>query len=59
LAVRSAVLGAAMNIKINSKGVTDKEYVSDILKEVQELELKAIQQEKEILEMVNGKIEGN
>lgn len=59
LAVRSAVLGAAMNIKINSKGVTDKEFVAAMLKEVQELEQKAIQQEKDILKIVNRKIEGN
>jgi glutamate formiminotransferase / formiminotetrahydrofolate cyclodeaminase len=59
LAARSAVLGAAMNIKINSKGVTDKEFVAAILKEVQELEQKTLQQEKEILDIVNGKIEGS
>jgi glutamate formiminotransferase/formiminotetrahydrofolate cyclodeaminase len=58
LAIRSAVLGAAMNIKINSKGLTDKEYVATILKEVQELEQKTIQQEKEILDLVNRMIEG-
>ena len=59
LATRSAVLGAAMNIKINSKGITDKEFVAAILKEVQELEQKTLLMEKEILEIVNRKIEGN
>lgn len=56
LAARSAVLGAGLNIKINAGGLKDKEFVSNIMKEVTELEQKTIRQEKDILDIVNGKI---
>ncbi len=56
LAARSAVLGAALNVKINAGSLTDKEFVIQMLEQVNELEQKAIEREKEILEIVNRKI---
>ncbi|MFT3737981.1 MAG: glutamate formimidoyltransferase [Breznakibacter sp.] len=56
LAARSAVLGAALNVRINAGSCTDTVFVAQILSEVAALEQKAIAMEREILEMVNGKI---
>lgn len=56
LAARSAVLGAALNVRINASGLEDKEYVSVILEQVSVLEKAAIEKESRILEVVNGKI---
>jgi len=58
LAARSAVLGAALNVKINANSLTDKEFAARLLKQVNELELKAIELEAQILEIVNRKING-
>jgi len=58
LAARSAVLGAALNVKINAGSLTDKVFVAQLLKQVNELELKAIELEGQILEIVNRKIVG-
>ncbi len=56
LCVRSAVMGAFLNVKINAAGLDDKSFVEGILAEGKAIEDKAIQEEKEILEIVNGKI---
>jgi len=56
LAVRSAVLGAFLNVKINASTYNDKEFVEEILKEGRVIEAKTIQLEKEILEIVEKKI---
>jgi len=56
LAARSAVLGAALNVRINAAGLTDKEYATQLLKKVTLLEQLAIELENQILEIVNGKI---
>ena len=58
LAARSAVMGAMLNVKINAPGLEDKDYLNNILAEANEIELKANELEKEILEIVNKKIEG-
>jgi glutamate formiminotransferase/formiminotetrahydrofolate cyclodeaminase len=58
LCVRSAVMGAYLNVKINASGLDDKEFVEKILAEGKEIEAKTLQEEKEILEIVNKKIEG-
>ncbi|MBL4677416.1 MAG: cyclodeaminase/cyclohydrolase family protein [Mucilaginibacter sp.] len=57
LCARSAVLGAFMNVKINTQGYSDKAFVDEILIEGTELENKAIKAEKEIVVMVNERIE--
>lgn len=56
LAARSAVLGAALNVKINAIGLTDKDYTNKLLQEVAEIEQKTVELEGQILEIVNRKI---
>jgi len=58
LAVRSAVMGAYLNVKINASGLDDKAFVDSVLKEGAEIEQKTIELEKQILETVNKKISG-
>jgi len=56
IAARSAVIGAYLNVKINSGDVEDKKWMNDILTRGQKIQEKAIALEYEILETVNGKI---
>ncbi len=56
LAARSAVMGAFLNVKINSSGVEDKKWMADILARGEEIQTKAVALEREILEIVNGKM---
>ncbi len=56
LCARSAVMGAFMNVRINAVDYSDKEYVASVIKRGTELEGNAINAEKEILTIVNGKI---
>ncbi len=56
LAARSAVMGAFLNVKINSADVEDKAWMNDILAKGKEIEEKAISLEKEILEIVESKL---
>lgn len=51
LALRAAVMGAGLNVKINASEVEDKEFVAQILAKAKELERKANLLEKEILEV--------
>jgi glutamate formiminotransferase/formiminotetrahydrofolate cyclodeaminase len=44
------------NVKINASGYKDKTYTDDIISQGQELELKTIVLEAEIIELVNSKI---
>ncbi len=56
LAVRSAVKGAFMNVRINSKDLDDKSFVDDIVKKGKEIEKKTEEQEKEIIKLVEKKM---
>ena len=56
LAARSAVMGAFLNVKINSSGVEDKKWIEDILARGEETQKNAVALEQEILEIVNGKM---
>lgn len=56
LALRAAVMGAGLNVKINASGLDDKIYVAEIQAKADELEQKADEMEKAILEIVKGKI---
>lgn len=56
LCARSAVLGAFLNVKINAAGLKDKDFAADILARGSEIERRAIEQEAQIMEIVNGKI---
>ncbi len=56
LAVRSAVKGAYLNVKINSADLEDKDFVNEILKKGKEIEEQTEKQEDEILKIVEGKV---
>jgi glutamate formiminotransferase / formiminotetrahydrofolate cyclodeaminase len=53
LAARSAILGAGLNVRINAAGLDDKEMALEFRNNSIEMELKAVQFEMEILEIVN------
>lgn len=52
LAVRSCIMGAFLNVKINAPGLDDKEFVNSILKKGEEIENNTIKAEKEILRII-------
>ena len=56
LAARSAVMGACLNVKINAAGLKDREVAERFINEANEIQALAQQAEKEILEIVESKI---
>jgi glutamate formiminotransferase/formiminotetrahydrofolate cyclodeaminase len=56
LCVRSAVIGAYLNVKVNGAGFKDKVFLDAIMKEADELVMKAKTTEDSILAEVNAKI---
>jgi glutamate formiminotransferase/formiminotetrahydrofolate cyclodeaminase len=56
LAARAGVSGAFLNVRINLPGLEDKEYARKTLEDATKIEKEALQTEKEILEIVNKKI---
>ncbi|MBL0359113.1 MAG: glutamate formimidoyltransferase [Chitinophagaceae bacterium] len=56
LCLRSAVMGAFMNVRINAAGYDDKNFVEDIVAKGKEIENKTMAMEAEILKVVNEKI---
>lgn len=56
LAIRSAIMGAFLNVKINAAGLTDKAFAESIIAKGQEIEQQARKTEEEILQIVNDKI---
>lgn len=56
LCARTAVIGAFLNVKINTSGVEDQSFVKQMLEKGQKIEDKAIALEAEILSIANGKI---
>ena len=56
LGARSAVIGAFLNVKINTGDLDDKDYVKDILLKSAAIVEKTEKLEKEILDIVNSKI---
>ena len=58
LAARSAVLGAWLNVRINAASLKDRATADAILAEAKVMAENAQQQEKEILAIVDTKIEG-
>ena len=56
LCIRSAVMGAFMNVRINAGGYNDKDYVNDIIDKGRSIENAVIAAEAEILQIVNEKI---
>lgn len=57
LAARSAVLGAELNVRINAAGLKDRDAADRLVGEAAEIAAKAVQEEKEILDIVNSKIQ--
>jgi glutamate formiminotransferase/formiminotetrahydrofolate cyclodeaminase len=56
LCARSAIMGAYLNVKINSKDLADKTYVEKVITEGAAIENKAQEMEKEIIALVEEKI---
>ena len=56
LAVRSGVLGAFLNVKINAAGLSDKTFAADIIAKASEIAAKTEAAEKEVLAIVTSKI---
>ncbi|GAB2809441.1 glutamate formimidoyltransferase [Ferruginibacter profundus] len=56
LCIRSAVMGAFMNVRINAGGYNDKVYVTDIIAKGKAIEDGIIAAEAEVLQIVNEKI---
>ena len=56
LAARSAVMGACLNVKINAAGLKEREVAERLINEANEIQALAQQAEKEILEIVESKI---
>lgn len=56
LAARAAVLGAALNVRINARELADKATAAKLIGEADEMVAKACEEEKAILETVNSKI---
>ena len=56
LAARSAVMGACLNVKINAAGLKDRDTAAALVNESNEIQAQAQQAEKEILEIVESKI---
>ena len=56
LCARAAVRGAFMNIQVNTSGLDDKEFATQILAEGQKMVAEADSLEREILEIVAGKL---
>ena len=58
LAARSAVMGACLNVKINAVGLKDRDKATALIAEAEGIAAKAVAEEKVILDIVNGKIDG-
>ncbi|MFC1733705.1 glutamate formimidoyltransferase [candidate division KSB1 bacterium] len=56
LCARSAVMGAYLNVKINTAGLEDEEFVNTMMRKGAEIEENTKQKESEILDIVNKKI---
>lgn len=56
LCIRSAVMGAFMNVRINATGYNDKVFVADVVAKGKAIEDAVIASEAEVVRMVNEKI---
>ncbi len=56
LAARSAVMGAFLNVKINTADLKDKIFLEKVMTEATEIQEKTIKLEKQILDIVNSKL---
>ena len=58
LCARTAVLGAYMNVKINCPDIEDRAFVDDKIAAGQRMVEQVNAVEREIVDIVNGKIDG-
>ena len=56
LCIRTAIHGAFLNVKINTQGLADKEYVEQVLRDGEEMVRKADEEENAVMKIVNDKI---
>ena len=56
IAIRGAIMGAYLNVKINSTDLKDQNFKKEILAKCEDLVKKTKEKEKEILAIVNNKI---
>ena len=56
LAARSAVMGAFLNVKINTADLKDKIFLDKVMTEATEIQKKTIKIETQILDIVNSKL---
>jgi len=56
LCLRSAIMGAGLNVQINASGLKDKVFADKVLADAKELVRKANEREAEILAAVAGKM---
>jgi len=56
LALRSCILGASLNVRINAGGLADREYAGSLIAKAAEIEKNTIVAEKEIIDIVNIRI---
>ena len=56
LCARAAVLGAFMNVRVNTLSYDDKNFVNDLITKGADIEAKTIALEKEIIEIANKKL---
>ncbi len=57
LALRSAVMGAALNVRINAAGLKDRSVAQSLVREAAEIVDKAQEAERRVLEIVDSKID--
>jgi glutamate formiminotransferase/formiminotetrahydrofolate cyclodeaminase len=56
LAIRSCISGAFLNVRINAKGLIDRNFANDIIGRAANLETRAKEEEAELLHLVNSAI---
>lgn len=56
LCLRSAILGAGLNVKINASGIKDETFKNEIISKSLKIEIAAQKMESEILSILKGKI---
>jgi len=59
VAIRSCIMGAWLNVRINAAGIINRDPVKDILAEAEKLVSSSGEKEKQILGIVQGKITDN
>lgn len=56
LSIRTAVLGAGMNVRINGLDLEDKSYVKMMITEAEKIEAEVIEREAKILEIIKNRL---